>query len=75
MKTIKPAKLNEGDTIGIVSPSSFSEAFGLGQGIEFLKERGYKVKLGECTRNLTKTGFMSGMEEARAKELASMFAD
>lgn len=75
MKAIKPAKLNEGDTIGIVSPSSFSEAFGLGQGIEFLRERGYKVKLGECTRNLTKTGFMSGRDEARARELTSMFAD
>ena len=75
MKTVKPAKLTEGATIGIVSPSSFSEPFGLGQGVNYLRERGYKVVLGECTRNLTKSGFMSGKDEARARELMDMFAD
>lgn len=75
MNTIKPARLSEGATIGIVSPSSFSEPFGLGQGVGYLRELGYKVVLGECTRNLSRSGFMSGKDEARGKELTDMFAD
>jgi muramoyltetrapeptide carboxypeptidase len=75
MKTTKPARLTKGATIGIASPSSFSEPFGLGQGVKYLRELGYKVVLGECTRNLTRSGFMAGKDEARAKELTDMFAN
>ncbi|UCE91353.1 MAG: LD-carboxypeptidase [Methanobacteriota archaeon] len=75
MQVIKPKRLTKGATIGIVSPSSFSEPFGLGQGVGYLREQGYRVVLGECTRNLTRHGFMSGTDEARAKELMDMFAD
>lgn len=75
MKTVKPARLEKRATIGIVSPSSFSEPFGLGQAVNYLKELGYKVVLGECTRNLTRSGYMSGKDEARARELSDMFAD
>jgi muramoyltetrapeptide carboxypeptidase len=75
LKILKPAKLKKGATIGLVSPASFSEPFGLGQGINYLRECGYKVVLGECTRNLTRTGFLSGKDEARAKELMGMFAN
>ena len=75
MKQIKPAKLTKGATIGIVSPSGFSEPFGLGQGINYLKKLGYKVTLGECTRNLVKYSFMSGKDDARAGELVKAFAD
>lgn len=75
MKTTKPARLTKGATIGIASPSSFSEPFGLGQGVKYLRELGYKVVLGECTRNLTRSGFMAGKDEARAKELTGMFAN
>ncbi len=75
MKVLKAARLTKGATIGIVSPSSFSEPFGLGQGISYLRTLGYKVVLGECTRNLTRTGFLSGKDEARARELTAMFAD
>ena len=75
MKIMKPARLTKGATIGIVSPSSFSEPFGLGQGVNYLRKLGYKVVLGECTRNLSRSGFMAGKDEARAKELMDMFAD
>jgi len=75
LKTVKPARLEKRATIGIVSPSSFSEPFGLGQAVNYLKELGYKVVLGECTRNLTRSGYMSGKDEARARELSDMFAD
>ena len=75
MSIIKPAKLSKGATIGIVSPSSFSEPFGLGQGVGYLREQGYEVVLGECTKNLTRSGFMSGTDEQRARELNDMFAN
>jgi len=75
LKLLKPARLTEGATICVVSPSSFSEPFGLGQGIGYLRSLGYKVILGECTRNLTRTGHTSGKDEARARELAKAFSD
>jgi muramoyltetrapeptide carboxypeptidase len=75
MKIVKPARLTKGATIGIVSPSGFSEPFGLGQGVKYLRGLGYKVVLGECTRNLTKSGFMAGKDEARARELMDMFGN
>lgn len=56
VRLIKPAKLRKGATIGVVSPSSFSEPFGLGQGVSYMRKRGYRVVLGECTRNLTRWG-------------------
>ena len=75
MSIVKPPRLTKGATIGIVSPSGFSEPFGLGQGVRYLRELGYKVMLGECTRNLTRHGFMSGTDEQRAKELTDAFAN
>jgi muramoyltetrapeptide carboxypeptidase len=72
---MKPARLEKRATIGIVSPSSFSEPFALGQAVNYLKELGYKVVLGECTRNLTRSGFAAGKDEARARELTTMFGD
>ncbi|MGD9963512.1 MAG: LD-carboxypeptidase [Thermoplasmata archaeon] len=72
---MKPAKLEKRATIGIASPSGFSEPFGLGQAVDYLKELGYKVVLGECTRNLTRSHFSSGKDEARARELTAMFDD
>lgn len=75
MKILKAARLRKGATIGVVSPSSFSEPFGLGQGVNYLRSLGYKVVLGECTRNLTRSGFMSGKDEARGRELTNAFAN
>jgi muramoyltetrapeptide carboxypeptidase len=74
-KLQKPARLVKGATIGVASPSSFSEPFGLGQGVNYLRSLGFEVVLGECTKNLTRTGFLSGKDEARARELTHMFSD
>jgi muramoyltetrapeptide carboxypeptidase len=75
LKLLKPAKLRKRATICVVSPSSFSEPFGLGQGINYLRSLGYKVVLGECTRNLTRNGHTAGKDEARARELMKAFTD
>lgn len=75
MKRQKPARLRKGATIGIVSPASFSEPFGLSQGVQFLRKKGYRVELGDCTRNLTRRGLVAGSDEARARELMDAFRD
>ena len=75
LEIVKPARLTKGATIGIVSPAGFSEPFGLGQGVNYLRGLGYKVALGECTKNLTRHGYFAGKDEARAKELMSMFSN
>lgn len=75
MERIKPARLKRGATIAVVSPASFSEPFGLGQGVQYLRKKGYRVLLGECTRNLTRRGMVSAPDEARAKELMDAFRD
>ncbi len=75
MQRQKPAHLKRGATIAVVSPASFAEPFGLGQGIAFLRKKGYKVVLGECTRRLTRQGMVSATDEMRAKELLDAFRD
>lgn len=75
MDVVKPARLTKGATVGVVSPSGFSEPFGLGQGVNYLRDLGYKVVLGECTKNLTRHGYFSAKDETRAKELMSMFSN
>ena len=42
---IKPKRLEKGNTIGIISPSSACPKDKLYEGIEYLESRGYKVKL------------------------------
>ena len=75
MQRQKPARLRRGATIAVVSPASFAEPFGLGQGIAFLRKKGYKVVLGECTRKLTRRGMVAASDEMRAKELMDAFKD
>ncbi len=75
MQRQKPARLKRGATIAVVSPASFAEPFGLGQGVEHLRKKGYKVVLGECTRRLTRRGLVSAPDEIRAKELLDAFKD
>lgn len=75
MQRQKPARLKRGATIAVVSPASFAEPFGLGQGIQFLRKKGYRVVLGECTRRLTRKGLVSATDAMRAKELMDAFKD
>ncbi len=75
MQRQKPARLKRGATIAVVSPASFAEPFGLGQGVQHLRKKGYKVVLGECTRRLTRRGMVSAPDELRAKELMDAFKD
>ncbi|MGI8486894.1 MAG: S66 family peptidase [Thermomicrobiales bacterium] len=73
---IKPAVLKRGDTIGIVSPSSFGgEAFipRAERGITELRRLGFRVKVGDHAFN--NHGYVSDTAEHRVSDLHAMFAD
>ena len=73
MKKIK--SLRKSDTIGIISPAfcssnppSYYEYM-----INYLKDKGYKVKLGKSYGQ--KSGYLSGNDEVRARDINEMFGD
>ena len=76
MKLLKPPRLVDGDTIGVVAPSHpvgpFQERYD--QGVENLKYFGFKVKEGRTVR-LRHEGYMAGTDIERAEDINSMFAD
>lgn len=76
MKLLKPPKLNEGDTIGVVAPSypvlPFHELYL--QGVENLRRFGFRVKEGKTVR-LQHFDYMAGTDVQRAQDINSMFAD
>ncbi|MFC1640903.1 LD-carboxypeptidase [Patescibacteria group bacterium] len=77
MKIIKPPKLKEGDTVGVITPSSYiledlRSKFDIG--IKVLEEEyGLKVKLGEHV--FDQYFYSAGTAEDRLKDLHAMFRD
>src|SRR5258708_6723190 len=70
----KPARLREGDTVGIVAPaSSWENRSELLRGIAGLEEWGLKVRLG--THVSDRHGYMAGRDEDRAADLHAILAD
>ena len=74
MRIIHPPKLNIGDTVGIVSPSSpvTNRAY-YRRSIGVLKRLGFNVILGKNA--LRYLGYMAGTAEERVQDLHDMFAD
>lgn len=74
MKIIKPAKLNKGDVIGLISPaSSPDELSRIEESTKYLEKLGYKVKVG---KNVGKYyGYLAGRDNERLKDLHTMFQD
>jgi len=69
-----PKGLKEGDTVGIVSPSSAifeTEPYEIAE--ESMKAMGLKVKFGKFAKG--RYGHLAGTDEERAKELNNMFRD
>src|SRR3989344_7827102 len=76
MKIIKPAKLNIGDTIGIVASSlpvlpSHLDQFERGK--KLIEEMGFKLKEGKTIGH--KRWWMAGFAEEVAQDINAMFAD
>jgi len=72
MKVIKPAKLRNGDLIGVISPaSSPDEPEKIEKGVKYLEGLGYRVEVG---KNVGKVhGYLAGTDEERLEDLHSMF--
>jgi muramoyltetrapeptide carboxypeptidase len=76
MRLVKPSKLNDGDTVGVIAPShsvlALREKYF--QGVSNIKNLGFKVKEGK-TVNLQYSGYMAGTDVQRAEDINGMFAD
>ena len=69
-----PVRLQKGDTVGLVSPSSATdEALGLQLAREAMEALGFKVRLG--AHYADRYGHLAGSDAARAGDLNAMFAD
>lgn len=71
--SLKPPRLQKGDTIGVVAPASPMKPERLQKGVKYLKNLGYQVKLGESVEQVH--GYLAGIDEARVADLNNMFAD
>jgi muramoyltetrapeptide carboxypeptidase len=70
----KPQRLQLGDTIGVVAPSSPpAHPANLDRAVDILRALGFKVKLGAHVRR--RRGFLAGDDRGRAGDLMKMFAD
>ena len=69
----KPKRLEPGDTIGIVAPSFKCPNKNLADGLEHLKELGYKIKM---RPGLNKGwGYMADTDKNKANDIMKMFTD
>lgn len=70
---VYPVKLNKGDKVGVISPSSAAEEKYIEAGVEYLKEQGYQPIY---TRNLFKQDrFLGGRDVERADDIMDCFMD
>jgi muramoyltetrapeptide carboxypeptidase len=70
---IKPSRLSQGDTIGIVAPASAPiDPKAIQRSVKVLQRLGFRVKLGRHLRK--RRGFLAGSDEERAGDLMSMFS-
>jgi muramoyltetrapeptide carboxypeptidase len=71
---LRPGKLKEGDTVGLVLPASQAfEADHIGRAREQLEALGFRVKVGKHAYD--RHGYLAGTDRDRAADLNAMFAD
>lgn len=74
LSTVKPKRLKEGDTVGMVLPASATfERDRIALGREQLEAIGLKVVLGKHIYD--RHGYLAGRDEDRAADINTMFAD
>lgn len=71
--SIKPPKLQTGDTIGVVGPASPPVKERLEKGIGYLQQLGYRVKLGEHIDD--RYGYLAGEDADRVRDINRMIRD
>lgn len=70
---IVPPNVQPGDLIGIVSPSGSFERERLRPGLSYLRNRGFRVRVGPAVYDRER--YLAGQDLDRAKDLNAMFAD
>jgi muramoyltetrapeptide carboxypeptidase len=71
--TIKPRRLEPGDTIGVIAPAGPVAQEEIQPTIELLNGKGYHVY--EAPNLFNRKGYLAGHDEARLDDLHSMFSD
>lgn len=70
---VRPKRLQKGDTIGIVSPSSPPGREELEKSLQFIEELELKWKFGKHAKNIN--GYLAGTDEERLEDIEAMFQD
>jgi len=70
---IRPKRLQKGDTVGIIAPSSPPNLENLKRSLAFLEELGLSYELGKSIENVN--GYLAGTDEERLEDLHGMFAN
>ena len=70
---VVPPYIQPGDRIGIVSPSGSFERERLRPGLSYLRNRGFRVRVGSAVYDRDR--YLAGQDPDRAKDLNVMFAD
>lgn len=71
---LKPGKLSEGDTVGLIVPATMVfEVDLLDRGRDQLEALGFKVKVGAHARG--RHGYLAGTDQERAADINAFFAD
>ena len=73
LKTLKPPRLKQGDTIGIVAPASHFDLEKFNRGIAVLESMGFNALVPEKLFN--KKGYFAGSDLERAEMVNRYFAD
>ena len=69
---IKPKRLSEGDTVGLIAPGSLLSEEELKESVENLKSMGFKPVYTD--RILARDGYLAGTDEQRSADVNEMFA-
>ena len=72
-EVIKPPRLKQGDTIGVVAPAGPFERDPFDRGVATLEAMGFQVKVPEGI--FEQKNYLAGSDEHRAKLLAELFQD
>jgi muramoyltetrapeptide carboxypeptidase len=78
MEIIKPQALSQGDTIGVITPSTPANVLFREKhlhGIKVLEEMGFKVKEGALTASAISQGYRAGTPKERADEFIELIHD
>jgi muramoyltetrapeptide carboxypeptidase len=73
IKTVKPNRLKQGDTVAVIAPSSGVSQEEFDKSIKNMTDLGFKTKVGKYTQ--TVNGFLAGTDKERLEDLHWAFAD